>query len=970
MNTLEFLRYVLPESGYKFIGTYVTLKSTGDEWFKHIACESIEQAAGLVEELDRRGSTIYHACASFKEPQIDTGQLNSIGKPKYEYRVNENALAAKAFWVDVDVGKWDKKKGEPKGHQSREAALAAFDEFVTKYNLPKPLLINSGGGYHAYWALTKEIPIDKWRKFAQIFNEMASATNLQHDTACTVDAVRVLRPVGSTHRKTMTPIPVAVVGDVPPLNDTVEFVTKLVTWAKNNSFKPNERFVTPIQNDFAYTPDYPPSSAMEIVKHCKQLKDIASVRGDVEEPLWYVMIGLVKHTVEGENLCHEWSMGHEEYSAKETDRKISQWVAGPTTCQKFEVLNPSGCAGCPHQGKIKSPIQLGQVLPEQAPILVQEGEEEPRPFEVDFPDELREKYSWNGERLFAQTYDKKEKKTSVHPFSDILFVPTNYFRDPRNGHYKVIWTAYEKNGQKRDFELSGAATGIGGQALNKELGEQGIVAIDGQKKVMEAYVSSWFNALRKKTDEVNVFYQFGWQKDWSFVLGNRQYLPDGSNRKIRLTGNAAAPLYHGAFDPKGTLEDQVKLINSVYNHPGQEQYQLALGVAFGAPLVRLLENYGGLIISGYSPEKGLGKSTAGMLGLGLYGDPKMLVRTKQQTTVKAFNAHCGVMNSLPVMLDEATNVEPKALSEIAYTFSQGTPGQGLNPDGSMRTTLHNWSTLMYATANRSMINAVGAGKANADAEMGRILEYQFARVSPLGKEEADEVLHKSQQYYGNIGPVFIEYIVSHREEVTAMIFEVQKRMDKRIGATVADRFHSVGVAVMVTGLMIAKKLELVDFDIQALVDWTIAKVRKLHNSIQENLPPISDVIGNMLSELNSGFIVTNIEGDARASGKAAIVTNHPKGGIVTGRLIQEDNVLYVQQKVITQWCAKQQADYNEMWIAAVSNKWASPEVVNYSLGKGTKEYGLSPVRCWKMDISKMLGEESLSGLADKLCVIK
>jgi len=985
LTTEEFLRYILPPSGYKFIAN-TEIKADGDEYLKHTAFDSFEEAAAYTLKADKKESTVYFACASFREPKVI--EVGEDGKKHTRWRIGTNALAAKAFWLDIDVGKVDKKTGQPKGHQTKEDALDALRNFIQTYSLPEPLIVSSGGGFHVYWSLVNEIPVKKWKPLAKIFNQMAEQVKLEHDPGCTTDVVRVLRPIGTTHRKTIPGRAVQLVSEVPPQIGTVEFATLLVQWAKDNRFTPKDDEYTPIQNDLSYTPDYPPSSAYEIVKSCKQLADIAAVKGDVEEPLWYAMLGLVKHTVEGEDLCHEWSGGSENYDEDVTEKKIQQWRQGPTTCAKFEHLNSEGCNGCPYRGKVKSPIQLGQVLPKHIPIVEQRAEE---PLEaeqseeqveiptqvfgtsepsIDFPEDMADQFSWDGTSLYRRWFNDKKKTPSVTAFSDILFLPVSYFRGAVNGHYRVIWAVYERNARVREFELTGAAMGVGGQSLFKELGEQGIISLDGQKKHMEAYVSSWFNSLRKRTDEISVFHQFGWQKDWSFVLGRYQYLPDGEVRKIRLTGNAATPLYQTAFEPQGTLEDQKAFIDRVYNYPGQEQYQFTFGVGFGAPLIRLFENYGGVIINGYSPEKGLGKSTAGKLGLGIYGDPKVLVRTKQQTTAKAFNAHCGVMNSLPVMLDEATNVEPRILSEIAYTFSQGTPSQGLNPDGSMRTTLHSWSTSMLCNANRSLIGTVGAGKAYADAEMGRILEYQFTRVSNLEKAEADEVLHEAEKVYGHMGQVYIQYLVQNREKVVEFLVQVQKRIDKRINASVADRFHSIGVSSTIAGLLIAKKLGLISFDMEALTDWIVAKVRKLHNQIQENLPPVTDIIGNMLSELNNGFIVTNIEGDARNSTKVAIITNHPKGQVVTGRLIQEDGILYVQQKVINQWCAKNQADYNEMWLTAVSNGWASGEVVNYPLGKGTKEYGMSPVRCWKLDVNKMMGDPASEKITEKIYAIK
>jgi hypothetical protein len=946
LNTQQFLELILPATGIKFIATPIEID--GRKVWKHIPCETFEQAQATIHGLVKRELNVYHACASYKQPFIQFEELNQWGKPKRKYRVADNVQRLRSLWLDIDAG-------EDKAYADQDEALEALEKFLEESELPQPLVVNSGRGLHVYWAMTQEVSPKQWHQMACILSAWATRCNLQHDTQCAVDMCRVLRPIGSFNLKG-EPLPVEVISEAGRY-EVQELALKLVEWAKQSDYRaPKDTSKPVVKNDLSYEPEYPPSSAYEIVKRCNQLQAFAQAKGDVDEPYWYAALGLIKHTVEGEELCHEWSSGAPDYTEEVTNSKIVQWVQGPATCAKFEQVNPAGCAGCPHQGKVKSPIQLGHTLADPEPVMVEDEDGQVSALDADFPPEVRDRFSWQNGQLVARMVINDDDIPAVRPFADMFFKPVNYFRDIKSGHYRMIWSVLERSGKMRDFELTGAAMSVGGQALFKELGEQGIVFLSGQKKHMEAYISTWFNALRKKTDEVIVFNQFGWQKDWSFVLGNEQYMSDGSVKRIKLTGNAATPMYADAFNVEGTVDEWVELVDSVYNMPGQEQYQLTLGIGFGAPLFRLFENYGGLIVNGYSPEKGLGKSTAGKLALGVYGDPKLLIRTKQQTTPKAFNAHCGVMNSLPVMLDEATNVDSKTLSEIAYTFSQGTPSQGLNPDGSMRTALYSWSTMLIANANRSMISTVGAGKANADAEMGRILEFQYKRVSTLDKATADEILFHAERVYGAVGRQYISYLVQNREKVTALLLKTQKSLDARLNMTTADRFHSAGIAAIIVGLTVAKQLGLVRFDLASLVDWTILKTRDLHDRIKDNLPPITDVFGQMLTEISSGFIVTNIEGDSRSSGKAALIIKHPVGQAITGRLVQEDGVLYLHQKAIHQWCAKNQADYNEMWMAVIGKGWATPDVISLPLGRGTKEYALSPTRCWRLDWDKMIGE--------------
>ena len=63
------------------------------------------------------------------------------------------------------------------------------------------------------------------------------------------------------------------------------------------------------------------------------------------------------HCEEGADLAHEWS-DPEWHGA--IDEKLDRLQAfGPTTCEKFQSINPATCAACKYRDTIKSPITLG-----------------------------------------------------------------------------------------------------------------------------------------------------------------------------------------------------------------------------------------------------------------------------------------------------------------------------------------------------------------------------------------------------------------------------------------------------------------------------------------------------------------------------------------------------------------------------------------------------------------------------------
>jgi hypothetical protein len=118
-----------------------------------------------------------------------------------------------------------------------------------------------------------------------------------------------------------------------------------------------------VGNDMGGGMEYPPSSALQIIKNCATINEVAEAKGNVAEPLWRAMIGVVKRTIEGDSQIHEWSKGDTRYSYEETQKKIDGFLTGPTTCQHFSDLSDK-CKSCKYSGKITSPISLGTMAAE------------------------------------------------------------------------------------------------------------------------------------------------------------------------------------------------------------------------------------------------------------------------------------------------------------------------------------------------------------------------------------------------------------------------------------------------------------------------------------------------------------------------------------------------------------------------------------------------------------------------------
>lgn len=960
METAAFLSHILPKQGFKFIA----IKRAEDKPWIHKPTESASIAADIAEQADAKGEAVYHACASFKEAFVETGETYDNGRPKRRYRTQDNAGWAKSLWLDLDCG-------EKKDYPDARTAISEVFRMCNETQLPRPLLVSSGYGVHCYWVFNADVPATQWRRLARVFRAVVEHFKIKHDPSRTTDIASILRPVGTYNRKRDTPKVVKVLGDVPAQLDAAAFADHLMTLFKSHSLtiqKVHEpRVTSDLNSDLSAGTEYPPASGEEVADKCQQIRDFRNSLGDVSEPLWYACLGVVKFVIDGERLCHEWSAGHPAYEAGATQQKIDQWPAGPTTCSKFEQANPAGCAGCKFAGKIKSPIQLGTVVPESDVIEEELADDSPE-IVTDIPklpESMREKYTWKNDALCEWKKDHEGVLTDIAFLNQFIWPETHH----RTDSVGTTWISRERMGKYRRFEVSAEAISTGGRDLFAAFGREGVVSNYGTKKSMEAYITDWFSALKASTDEVAAYKTFGWQKDGGFLLGDTLFTKEGE-RRVRVQGDALTFLE--AFEPAGAVEDWVAAVDTAYNRPNNEQYQWMLGTAFGAPLVKFLGNtMAGCVVNAYSPESGLGKSTAGMVGLGLYGDPRRLMITKQQATTKGLFAYIGLMGSLPILLDEMTNVKGLELSDLVYTFSQGQGRIGATGDGGLRTNVYGWNTIMASTSNRSAQSTLAAAKANANPEIARVFEFKFQRpANVMSKVEADRVFGKATNCWGAAGREYIKFIVENESTVRDTLVKVRDLISTRAGINQDERFWAAGMSAIVTGLTLAKKLGLIKFDLGKLLDWAIRQVRTMRDLMGENETSVLEQFGTMVNQLSSGFLVTDREGDARggAAGKAHVL--HAPRGELVGRVISQTGTLYLPISVIRHWCSENQADYRQMTGELVMRQWASLQVAPFSLGKGTNDYATAPSRCYKIDLLATAGETSAMESVAQLKAVK
>lgn len=944
MDTQAFFERVLARQGLVCL-----LTLAGDRrrqaFFKDHAA-----AAKAAVELDGHGATVYHGCATFRSK---------------DSRKQENAAFMRSFWIDLDVD-----PANPAKYPDLKTALIDLGRVARELDLPFPLIVKSGNGAHGYFLLTEDVPAPSWAKSAALFKAVLDHLGIRQDRTRTADSSSVLRPVGTHWRKDG-------VRRVEALSDSsgisfADFVSRLEHFAHRNQLL-ELRLVDQAgdsSDDLSAGIEYPPSSADRIVDFCPTLAHVAAQRGNVSEPLWRAMLGLVKFTVEGVQRCHDWSAGHPEYDQVQTQEKIDRWAAAPTTCAHFRDVEGNQCTGCPRN--VTSPIQLGYIDQGNAPAAIP-APSSPSAEPAEIPYWPKESFHWNG-RSICRAVRNADGGIEWVAFCDTKFYPVARIRDEQ-GDWQLMCRYEKRNGQVGEFALPTELLGKQGE-LHAALAAKEIV-MTGPNGIRhgQELLRQHMLALQQANIEHLTYTNCGWADDYrSFIVGNRRITAVDETEilggeRIRAAG------WNTSFGQNGAVDRWVELVNTVYNRPGAEPYQFVILTAFASPLVELLQadNWHGIPVALVGPT-GLGKTTACRLACSIYGKGDIFqlnAEAKQGSTTMALLARTAIMKSLPLLFDEITKRDPTDMSEILYALSNGRPRDRVDVNGKIVKSDHRWNLLSFVTSNNSIVEALSSIKHSNIVEATQIRVFEIA-LSEVTKKLwpdvnwIDIVEHQLGEQYGKVGRIWLPHVIKNAQEIR----DGMRKLRVQLGAVDSDQtrerfYRDLSVHILVAGQH-ARKLGLIDFDIVNLAKWTqrhIASLRQVRTSLK--VAP-SDRIAHFLGSLHGRIILTQHFSDGRGVVETPLEVVR---GSPLARMALQDKIFIVTARAINEWCAEnevapswliEQMRQRDLLVHRPSDSLKANGSRKERLARGTS-LPSAPEYVFELDYSKVAGQVDPKG---------
>jgi hypothetical protein len=830
-------------------------------------------------------------------------------------RKKDNVRAVKSFWLDIDCGEEKAKPnlttGIPDGYLDQPTAARALKAFCTLIGLPLPIVVDSGRGLHVYWALTEEVSREQWEPVAERLRELCVTHKFYVDNAV-FEVARILRIPGTYNFKGEQPALVQPLGE--PLEAKQlplgEFAALL--GVKESPLKRVSKlgeYLATANNGNTTTKFTKIMQRSAKGDGCAQLLDCYLNQETLVEPRWFDALSVANKCDDRESAIIKMSERHPEYSFASADAKAKN-SEGPHGCEQFERNNPGGCEGCPHQGLITGPIKLGKGVAAAStddfikdplsngsagPPILFTPPSYPFPF---FRGKANGIYHSDG------VEDSDAEPTLVYK-NDLYVVKR--MEDPNLGDVVVFRLHLPKDGVK-EFNIPNVHVSEKAE-LRKALASYGVL-ISGSKKfdLLHLYIILSITERQDEERAEKMRTQFGWADgDSKFIVGDKEYSADGEYHSppAALTEDIAKHMV-----PKGTLEKWKEVFN-LYGRPGLEPHAFAALTAFGSPLFKFV-GQSGAILNLIHPSSGTGKSTILYMVNSVMGHPKAL-SANFADTLNAKLMQLGMMNNLCFTVDEMTNTPAKDFSVLAYSMSQGRGKHRVKSQtNELRANYTHWSNMSLCSSNSSFYEKLASYKTDADGEIMRLLEYKIdytpSEIIPtdIAKELFD---HQLLNNYGHAGPIYAQHLIENLDDIVKGLLAIQRKIDTELKLTQRERFWSAILSCNIAGGLIARRLGLIDWDMNRLYAWATSMLHELRN---DTTPPTFNavqVVGDFVLRHIDNTLVVEDAADKRTH-MPLLPTKDPRGSLIN-RFEPDTKRLFITAKPFKNDCVDLQVNYKD-----------------------------------------------------------
>ena len=815
------------------------------------ACRNLDEAVRAVDfALKNPDTRDIYVCMSTQKDAREK-ELTSGRKLMLPVRSTANALLLKALFLDIDV--------KPNAYPTTADAITALGNFLKATDLPKPtMFVSTGsGGLHCYWVLADALPVHEWQPLAFALAEATKKEGLMCDTQCTVDAARVLRvPDTFNFKKYPSKSPVTLAAnkvlDFDYANERIERALKPYM-----SLTPVEAPLpkrAPIVGDDELSAGIKggkaaPAHLDDVAKECAFVAEALTTAGkDFTNPLWTLTTLIATFTDDARNDAHRMASGHPGYSVESTDelfdrkeRERDEKDLGWPKCTTISGSGCKACQTCPHLAGGQSPLKLARPAPAVPAVA-------PAPYQDDLPDGYQRRF--DGVILRQQVTDAGQT----------VFVPVCPYAieeawiEPRKQDWILHFTTETVPGRKEQVRLP-FAMAVSKEGLPKTLASQSMPLKEHDMKPFREFIVSYLQKLRQMRDAQITASPFGWVVNHGrldgFSFGGRTITPSGERVSAQPD-----PQFAYQYTPVGNI-DPWRVAAKMITDQKRPDLDAIIAAAFAGPLVRFT-GQSGLLMSAYSMESGIGKSTTLKIAQAVWGDPIKAMQSLNDTPLSVINK-IGAVRSLPLFWDELkTEEDTKKFVNLTFQLSLGKERSRLQQDASQRA-VGTWQTMLVSASNDSLIEYITRQTKTTTAGLYRIFEYVVRPGVTAQRTNADasRIIAKLNDNYGRPGELYADFLGKNFEQVDKEVAKFLADIEQQVNGKPDERFWVSLVTCIVMGARYANQLGLTEIDEEALLKFMLTVLGNMRD--ERDMQPV-----DMKNVMNVADVLARFLGDMRA----------------------------------------------------------------------------------------------------------
>ena len=874
----------------------------------------------------------------------------ALGTFEGHSRKADECMYLRSFFIDLDCG-------EDKPYATKSESIAALSEWLNVTGIKKPMLVDSGGGIHAYWPFTEDIPAEKWKPYAEAFKKLCQDNSLHIDPVVTADAARILRYPGSyNHKKDaeckiLTPIVVYAFEEFVEKLGPIEDEEPEIVIESDGSFKTINKFEN-------YEFDFEKIKQRSLDgTGCAHIAKAIQEPESCSYPLWRSTLSVAIRCIDGDRIIHEISKGHPNYSPEETEKiaRGTYEVKGSHTCVQFDKNTPGVCDSCPRFGIIKSPIGLGTKVKLTEPVETDTGSKESTESQPQsirnkqsakevpvFPDYIKPFVRGANGGLYHQPPPEFDKKSKKWVEQDPVCILTEDF-------YAIKRMFSQQDGEILQMRLHTPRDGIRDflipmkhvyalEKFKETMAGHGVFVNTKHLHTLMDYTIRWGKYLLNTERAEVMRIQMGWADDMkSFIAGVQEITFDG------IYDCPPSPLSKSlalSIKPEGSYEVWQRSANKL-NIISLEIHAFTMLCGFGSILMPHAINAGAAIVL-HGQLSGVGKTGALYAGLSPWGNPKEM--SVMENTDNGFTTRVVNLKNLPMGLDEQSNIKGELLSQYIYILNNGKPKiRMMSSTNAERLVPMSAALIAIFTSNANLIDTIREYRTTPHGEQARLLSFHIGKTPEAlvgrGQEMGSQIFHPFNDNYGYAGPLFVQEVLkAGHATVKLYLAHWENRFRADFSQNAQYRFYTATIACAFTAGEMLNKAGILNLDLERIYAEVLRSLREESATESVNETDYEDILGTFINEHISSTLVV---------GENNKLISAPRNSLVI-RIETYNNAMYISKSAFREYLTKRKMQVRDFENAMVKQNLLTDRAYKIRMGTGYQP-GSQPTYNYKFE---------------------